>query len=183
MSKRLWAVLIALAFVAAACGADDVEDAVETAEEAVEDEMSDDEMSDDEMSDDEMSDDEMSDDDMDDMSEGAAGLQLASTDLGDIIVDIHGNTIYLFTPDAQSTPTCLDGCVDNWPLVVETIEVGEGLDADLLGSVEHPSGVLQATYNGWPLYYFANDAAAGDTNGQGVNDVWFVIDAAGNAIS
>jgi len=169
MSKRLWAVLIALAFVAAACGTDDAEDAVETAEEAVEDEMSDDEMSDDDMS--------------DDMSEGAAGLNLASTDLGDILVDVHGNTVYLFTPDAQSTPTCLDGCVDNWPLVVETIEVGDGLDADLLGSVEHPSGVLQATYNGWPLYYFASDAAAGDTNGQGVGDVWFVIDAAGNAIS
>ncbi len=41
---------------------------------------------------------------------------------------------------------------------------------------------MQTTYNGWPLYYFAEDAAAGDVNGQGVGDKWYVIDAEGNGI-
>ena len=41
---------------------------------------------------------------------------------------------------------------------------------------------MQVTYNDWPLYYFAGDAQAGDTNGQGVGDVWFAVDASGNAI-
>ncbi|MDH5372750.1 MAG: hypothetical protein OEX97_07385, partial [Acidimicrobiia bacterium] len=38
------------------------------------------------------------------------------------------------------------------------------------------------TYNGWPLYYFANDSAPGDINGQGLNDVWYVVSAEGDAI-
>jgi hypothetical protein len=27
----------------------------------------------------------------------------------------------------------------------------------------------------WPLYYFANDAAPGDLNGQGANEVWWLV--------
>ena len=60
--------------------------------------------------------------------------------------------------------------------------VGDGLDAGLLGTTERTTGDTQATYNGWPLYYFGGDAAAGDTNGQGINEVWYVVDAAGDAI-
>jgi predicted lipoprotein with Yx(FWY)xxD motif len=51
-----------------------------------------------------------------------------------------------------------------------------------MGSVARTDGSEQVTYNGWPLYYFANDAAPGDTNGQGVNEVWYVLDAAGDGI-
>ena len=43
-------------------------------------------------------------------------------------------------------------------------------------------GSEQATYNGWPLYYFAQDSAPGDVNGQGVGDVWYVVDATGAMI-
>ena len=115
--------------------------------------------------------------------EGAgAGIALTSSDLGDIIVDGDGRTLYLFVPDAQSDSTCYDQCEANWPVVADVAEVGDGLDASLLGTAERTNGDVQATYNGWPLYYFANDAASGDTNGQGVNDVWYVLDATGTAI-
>lgn len=40
-------------------------------------------------------------------------------------------------------------------------------------------GKVQATIDGSPLYYFAADAAAGDTKGQNVGGVWFVVDATG----
>ena len=85
-------------------------------------------------------------------------------------------------PDAQGDSTCYDQCEANWPIVGELSTVGDGLDASLLGTTERTTGDVQATYNGWPLYYFLNDAGPGETNGQGVNDVWYVIDAAGNAI-
>lgn len=113
--------------------------------------------------------------------DGAADLRLSSSDLGDILVDAEGNTLYLFVPDAQGDSTCYDECEANWPVVGELSTVGEGLEVDLLGTTERTTGDTQATYNGWPLYYFAGDAAAGEANGQGLNDVWYVLDAAGNA--
>jgi predicted lipoprotein with Yx(FWY)xxD motif len=43
-------------------------------------------------------------------------------------------------------------------------------------------GGEQVVVNGWPLYFFANDAAPGDTNGQGVGDNWFVVGTDGEPI-
>ncbi|MFC6731773.1 hypothetical protein [Haladaptatus sp. GCM10025893] len=36
-------------------------------------------------------------------------------------------------------------------------------------------GSTQVAAAGWPLYYFAPDENPGDANGQGVNDVWWVL--------
>ena len=107
---------------------------------------------------------------------------LADSGLGSILVDAEGNTLYLFTPDAQGESTCYDACADNWPALTGDVTAGEGVDGSLLGTTERTDGSVQVTYNGWPLYYFANDAAPGDTNGQGINDVWFAVDAAGDAV-
>lgn len=118
----------------------------------------------------------------DESAAGDAGLLLADTALGEVLVAADGFTLYLFTPDAQGPSTCYDQCEANWPIVAEITSVGEGLDPALLGTTTRDNGDVQATYNGWPLYYFAGDATPGDVNGQGVNDVWWVIDAAGDAI-
>lgn len=61
----------------------------------------------------------------------------------------------------------------------------EGVDATLLGTITRDDGTLQVTYNGWPLYLFAGDTAAGDTNGQGLDEfggLWFLVSPAGEAI-
>ncbi len=116
-------------------------------------------------------------------SETSGGLvELADSSLGSILVDGDGNVLYLFTPDAQGESVCYDECAGFWPPLVGDFEAGDGVDAALLGSVGRTDGSEQVTFNGWPLYYFANDAAPGDTNGQGVNEVWYVVDAAGNGI-
>jgi len=152
--QRTAALAAALALLMAACGGDDGADA--TAGAVAESDAADD--------------------------AAGAGIELASSGLGEIIVDAAGHTLYLFVPDAQSDSTCYDQCETNWPPAGEVVTVGAGLDASLLGSTERTNGDAQATYNGWPLYYFANDTAAGDTNGQGLGDAWYVIDATGNAI-
>lgn len=117
-----------------------------------------------------------------DAAAGGATVAVASSDLGDILVDDAGMTLYVFLPDDQGAPTCTDDCAQAWPPLAGPAEAGEGADAGLLGTAEHPAGMTQVTYNGWPLYYFANDQAAGDTNGQGVGDVWYVVGPDGEPI-
>jgi predicted lipoprotein with Yx(FWY)xxD motif len=116
---------------------------------------------------------------------GGDTLVVATNDLGDILQDGEGRTLYLFMPDEQSgEPTCYDSCAENWPAFVETVTAGDGVDASLLTTATRTDDAgVQVVYNGWPLYYFAGDEAPGDTNGQGLNDIWWVVDAAGNAIS
>jgi predicted lipoprotein with Yx(FWY)xxD motif len=99
------------------------------------------------------------------------------------VFDRFGGVLgWLTVAGCQGGSTCYDECETNWPIVAELSTVGGGLVAELVGTTERTTGDTQATYNGWPLYYFAGDAAAGDTNGQGVNDVWYVLDAEGNAV-
>jgi predicted lipoprotein with Yx(FWY)xxD motif len=105
-----------------------------------------------------------------------------ATDLGDILVDGDGNTLYMFVPDEQGASTCYDDCEQNWPPLTGTAAAGDGTDQSLLATVERDDGMSQVTYNDWPLYYFAGDAAAGDTAGQGIGDVWYVLDASGEPV-
>jgi predicted lipoprotein with Yx(FWY)xxD motif len=113
----------------------------------------------------------------------AGGLvTVADSSLGSILVDGDGKTLYLFTPDNQGESVCYDQCEAAWPPLVDQIEAGDGVDASLLGTAPRTDGSDQVTYNGWPLYYFANDTAPGDTNGQAINDVWYVLAPEGDAI-
>jgi predicted lipoprotein with Yx(FWY)xxD motif len=116
-------------------------------------------------------------------AEGASTVATADTDLGTILVDGEGMTLYLFMPDAQGASQCVDSCASTWPPLAGPATAGDGVDEALISTAERPDGSAQVTYNGWPLYRFASDAAAGDTNGQGVGDIWYVVDASGNAIT
>ncbi len=104
--------------------------------------------------------------------------------LGTFLTDAKGMTLYIFLKDEPGKSNCYDACAQNWPpLLTEGAPVaGEGVDASLLGTTERTDGSMQVTYNGYPLYYWVNDAAPGDTNGQGVKDVWFVISPAGDTV-
>ena len=115
---------------------------------------------------------------------GAATVAVAESDFGPILVDAEGKTLYMFKPDTAGEPTCYDDCETNWPPLVVTgeITVGEGLDAATFTTVARTDGSMQVKAGDWPLYYFANDAAAGDVNGQGQGDVWYVVSPAGEPI-
>ncbi len=115
---------------------------------------------------------------------GDATLAVASSDLGDILVDAEGFTLYVFFADTDGTSTCYDDCATTWPaLTVEGDPVaGDGADDGLLGTTERDDGTTQVTYDDQPLYTYAPDEAPGDTNGQGVGDVWYVVGPDGKAI-
>ena len=118
---------------------------------------------------------------------GAASVEVSeSADFGPILVDGAGMSLYLFTNDTQNSgaSTCADDCLAAWPALLSDGDpvAGEGVDAALLGTITRDDGTTQVTYNGWPLYYYAEDTAAGDTNGQGVGDVWFLVTPTGEAV-
>ena len=93
--------------------------------------------------------------------------------------------MYVFTADRGRTSNCYDACAAAWPPLVAEGEIvtGNGVKERKLGTTERTDGTLQVTYAGQPLYYFASDAAPGDTNGQGIGDIWFVVSPEGETIS
>ncbi len=114
-----------------------------------------------------------------------AVLTTADSPLGTIVVDAQGRTLYAFTKDAQgaTTSSCTDQCLAAWPpaMAESTDLAGDGVTADI-GTITSGDG-SQLTLDGWPLYLFAKDAAAGDTNGQGVGSVWYVVAPDGSMIT
>ncbi|MDA1349597.1 MAG: hypothetical protein O3A47_12155 [Chloroflexi bacterium] len=104
--------------------------------------------------------------------------------LGSILTETSGRTLYLFTNDERNVSNCTGGCAGAWPPLVTIGDpvAGEGVAEGRLGTITREDGYTQVTYNGWPLYYFANDAAPGDSNGQDRGTVWFVVSGDGGAI-
>ena len=111
-------------------------------------------------------------------------LDLASSDLGEVVVDQDGMALYMFVPDQQKDgkPTCYGDCAEAWPALEGKVSAGDGIDETLLGTAERKDGTQQVTYNNLPLYHFSGDKKAGDVNGQGLSDVWWVVDATGDPI-
>lgn len=116
------------------------------------------------------------------MAETSDGIHAAETDLGSILVDPDGMSLYVFTADADGESACYEQCAQTWPPVAADTPISSDLDTAMFGSIERTDGTEQLTVNGMPVYLFASDSAPGDVNGQGVNDVWFVIDADGNML-
>ena len=97
-------------------------------------------------------------------------------DLGNYLVDSKGKTLYYFTKDSVGKSVATATILQTWPVFnPATFVAPSSLKASDFGSITRDDGAMQATYKGWPLYYFANDQASGDTKGQGINGVWFVI--------
>ncbi len=101
--------------------------------------------------------------------------------LGSFLVDSKGMTLYLYTTDTPNKSNCYGPCAVAWPplLTAGAPIAGSGVTASMLGTTTRTDGTTQVTYNGWPLYYFQTDKAAGDTTGENVQNVWFVITPAG----
>jgi predicted lipoprotein with Yx(FWY)xxD motif len=116
-------------------------------------------------------------------AEDEASVLVADSDLGSILTDADGMTIYFFANDTEGTSTCEGECLENWPPVEaeDNPVAGQGVTAEL-GTIERSDGTTQLTINDYPAYYFAGDSAPGDTNGQGVGEVWFVFGADGEPI-
>lgn len=105
-------------------------------------------------------------------------VKTASSSQGTILVDVNGMTLYHLGGEQSGKFICTSSaCTAIWhPLTVTAGSTPSGPVASL-STVKRPDGTTQVTYNGTPLYTFAQDHAAGETNGQGIKDVgtWTVI--------
>src|SRR5450631_4906021 len=104
-------------------------------------------------------------------------LTIKDSKIGDVLADAKGQTIYWYSKDMRGGPsTCTGSCLSAWPMVTGTPVAAMGVKfAGKLGSVKDATGVMQATYNGYPLYTYSGDMAPGDTSGNGAGGVWHVI--------
>jgi predicted lipoprotein with Yx(FWY)xxD motif len=108
--------------------------------------------------------------------------------LGEILVDTQGRSLYLFQKDIGTRSECTGACAAAWPPLRDARKpvVGTDLSASKLGTTPRSDGKAQVTYNGHPLYLYSGDHKPGETNGQGLNVFgggWFALSAAGNMVS
>lgn len=110
------------------------------------------------------------------------------SNLGTVLVNAKGLTLYIFVPDKRKSVTCVGGCAIAWPplkLVAGAKPAAAGkVESKLLGSdPDHAFRVV--TYDGWPLYTWLGDKSPGQATGQALNvngGLWYVISPTGTVI-
>jgi predicted lipoprotein with Yx(FWY)xxD motif len=98
--------------------------------------------------------------------------------VGTVLVSAQGRTLYRFTPESNGSVACTGACAGTWPPL--TVPAGaqpqaQGSLSGKLATVQRPDGSMQVTYNGWPLYMYSGDSAAGTASGQGFGGKWFAV--------
>jgi predicted lipoprotein with Yx(FWY)xxD motif len=116
-----------------------------------------------------------------------ATVGVENSNLGKILDNGQGRTLYLFQADTGTTSNCSGACATEWPPLTSTKPtVGKGASASMIGTTKRSDGKTQVTYNGHPLYTFAGDNSPGDTSGQGVNafgGLWYALSPKGQQVT
>ena len=85
-----------------------------------------------------------------------------------------GKTVYVFDNDlGEAMSTCEAACATTWPPVLGTAASIENVPG--LSLIARSDDSMQVAYLGRPLYTFSGDTAAGQNNGQAVNDIWWQV--------
>ena len=103
-------------------------------------------------------------------------------DLGQVLTDQNGMTLYRFDKDTAKPPksNCDGDCAKAWPPMLATGDVQvQGVDKTTVGKVTRSDGTEQITVGGWALYRYAKDTKPGDATGQGVGGAWYAANAKG----
>lgn len=115
-------------------------------------------------------------------NDSTAALVSATTvsDLGRVLVDSQGMTLYDFHKDKGGKPACYGACAAVWPplLTEGSPAAGDGAMASMLGTTKRKDGTLQVTYAGWPLYTYAEDSKPGDAKGNDIDSFgaeWYAL--------
>ncbi|HEX4687955.1 MAG TPA: hypothetical protein VH228_14340 [Nocardioides sp.] len=113
----------------------------------------------------------------------AAGLSVAQTSLGKVLVDGNGMTLYTLSADGPDKSTCDSQCLQFWPA---DSPGGAGKVSVTTGRTTTPDGTAIATVAGHPVYTFSQDQQPGDVNGEGVNEfggTWYAVSPTGQPVT
>jgi predicted lipoprotein with Yx(FWY)xxD motif len=121
----------------------------------------------------------------------AAAARTVSVDqvegVGSVLVDRSGAALYTPDREADGTIRCRGECTAIWPpLEASGMPTASDDVPGRLGTVRRPDGAMQVTYDGRPLYRFAQDPQPGDVTGDGASDrfggtsfTWHAVTATG----
>jgi predicted lipoprotein with Yx(FWY)xxD motif len=105
-------------------------------------------------------------------------------ELGMVLVDSNGMTLYDFHKDKGGKSSCYGACAGVWPplLTEGEAQVGNGASASMIGAVERKDGTTQVTYAGHPLYTYVGDKKPGEATGNDIDDFgaeWYALQGNG----
>lgn len=106
-------------------------------------------------------------------SSGAGVVAVGNAaNVGQVLVDSNGMTLYYFEKDKQggTTSACSGACASAWPPLTTSgaAKATGGAEAAQLGTIERGDGTTQVTYAGWPLYTYTGDSKPSEANGTDV---------------
>ncbi len=90
-----------------------------------------------------------------------------------LLTNAQGMTLYYFLPDTATTAACTGGCISIWPPYLSKAIGSAGALPGKLTLQTNANG-QQVAYNGHPLYVYSGDTSPGQTNGEGIQNKWFV---------
>lgn len=119
---------------------------------------------------------------------GAATVKAAkSTTLNTkILVNPAGWTLYHLTTEKGTKFTCTGACATLWPPLTvpkgTKPTAGPGITKSKLGTIKRQDGRTQVTYAGLTLYRYSGDSKAGQTRGEGIQNIWYAINPSGQLV-
>jgi predicted lipoprotein with Yx(FWY)xxD motif len=119
-------------------------------------------------------------------SASATGLKTTTISGHKVLTTAQGFVVYWFAIDTPTKSNCTGQCAANWPPLTGTPTLASGVTlSGKLGTIARAGGVMQATYDGHPLYLFKADTSAGMDSGNDLNaagGLWWAMTASGAKI-
>lgn len=111
-------------------------------------------------------------------------ITTGSSKYGPMLFDSRGQAIYIWELEESPAAECYGSCAAAWPPVLTNGKpVASGaVNSKLLGTTKRTDGTTQVTYNGHPLYFYANEKP-GEVECHNIKThggLWWVIQPSGS---
>jgi predicted lipoprotein with Yx(FWY)xxD motif len=107
---------------------------------------------------------------------------MSNSALGTYLADGKGMTLYYNIKDSPGVSSVSGTVLANWPVFnppafVTPSELNTATNATKsdFTTITRSDGSRQATFKGFPLYYYIKDVTPGQSLGQGVGGIWYVV--------